>query len=126
MTSDNPRYVEVKDGNRTIAAAEVTVTSSDGSEGIVRTSLFPASGHSPPGSRARLVDAIMDLPEVQAEPRLEAAVPLGDSESLQRLRERTDDAVTWPAGSTALLDATIKPASDEQTGQKPDGEEPAS
>ena len=126
MTSDNPRHVEVKDGNRTIAAAEVTVTSSDGSEGIVRTSLFPASGHSPPGSRARLVDAIMDLPEVQAEPRLEAAVPLGDSESLQRLRERTEDTVTWSAGSTALVDATIKPASDAQTGQEPEAEEPAS
>jgi hypothetical protein len=34
-------------------------------------------------------------------------VPLGDAESLERLRERTDDAVTRPAGSTALLDADI-------------------
>jgi hypothetical protein len=35
-------------------------------------------------------------------------VPLGDAEALQRLRERTRDAVTRPAGSTALVDAAIR------------------
>jgi hypothetical protein len=49
----------------------------------------------------------MDLPEVQASHRLEATVPLGDGEFLGRLRERTTGAVTRPAGSTVLLDATI-------------------
>jgi hypothetical protein len=49
----------------------------------------------------------MDLPEVQASQRLEATVPLGDSEFLARLRERTTGVVTRPAGSTLLLDATI-------------------
>ena len=46
-------------------------------------------------------------PEVQASTRLEATIPLGDGELLERLRERTTDAVTRPAGSTALLDANI-------------------
>ena len=50
----------------------------------------------------------MDLPEVHAGARLKATVPIGDSESLQRLRERTEDTVTRPAGSTALVDATIR------------------
>jgi hypothetical protein len=63
----------------------------------------------PPGSHARLADAVMDLPEVQASSRLEATVPVGDTESLQRLRERTGDPDTRPAGSTALLDADIPP-----------------
>ena len=108
MTSpDNSRHVEVKDGDQTLAAAEVTTL--DDSEGTVRTSLLPSSGHTPPGSRASLVDAVMDLPEVQASSRLEATVPLGDAESLERLRERTDEAVTRPAGSTALVDADIPP-----------------
>ena len=40
-----------------------------------------------------------------------ATVPLGDAESLQRLRERTKDTLTRPAGSTALVDADIPPAS---------------
>lgn len=110
MTSDKSRRVEVKDDDKTIAAAEVTPL--DDSEGTVRSSFLPSSGPAPPGSRASLVDAVMDLPEVQASTRLEATVPLGDGESLDRLRERTEDSVTRPAGSTALLDANI-PATDQ-------------
>ena len=121
MTSpDKSRRVEVKDGDQTVAAAEVTTL--DNSGGIVRTSLLPSSGHTPPGSRASLVDAVMDLPEVQAGSRLEATVPLGDAESLQRLRERTGDTVTRPAGSTALVDADIPPASPTGPGQEPGGQ----
>jgi RecB family exonuclease len=104
---DTPRHVEVKDGDQTIAAAEVTTA--EGAEGTARTSLHASSGHITPGSRASLVDAVMDLPEVQASTRLEATVPLGDGEALDRLRERTEDAVTRPAGSTALLDANVRP-----------------
>src|ERR1700691_181980 len=105
---DVSRHVEVKVGDQTGAAAEVTT--SEGAEGTARASLHAVSGHIAPGSRASLVDAIMDLPEVQASARLEATVPLGDGESLERLRERTENAVTRPAGSTALLDANIPAA----------------
>src|ERR1700722_7338820 len=109
MTSDGkPRRIEVKDGDQTVAAAEVTTADQAG--GTVRTSLLPSSGHSPPGRRASLVDAVMDLPEVQASSRLEATLPLGDAESLERLRERTEDTVSRPAGSTTLVDADIPPA----------------
>jgi hypothetical protein len=100
-----PRHVEVKDGDRTVGAAEVTTA--QGAEGTVRTSLYPPSGHIAPGSRASLVDAVMDSPEVQSSTRLEATIPLGDGESLERLRQRTQDATTRPAGSTALFDANI-------------------
>jgi hypothetical protein len=100
-----PRHIEVKDGDQTVAAAEVSTA--QGAEGTVRTSLYPPSGHVAPGSRASLVDAVMDTPEVQASRRLEATVPLGDGESLERLRQRTREAATRPAGSTALFDADI-------------------
>jgi hypothetical protein len=100
---ETPRHVEVKDGDRIVAAAEVTMPMA----GTARTSLHAAAGHIAPGWRANLVDAVMDLPEVQASARLEATVPLGDVEFLQRLRERTIDAITRPVGSTVLLDATI-------------------
>ena len=89
---DKPRRVEVKSGDQTVAAAEVA----EHAQGTVRASLLPPSGPAPPGSRASLVDAVMDQPEVQAGSRLEATVPLGDAESLERLRERTQDAVTRP------------------------------
>ena len=98
--------VEIKDGDQTVAAAEVSTN--DENE-TVRASLHAAAGHITPGRRASLVDAVMDLPEVQESTRLEASVPLGDGESLERLRERTDESSTHPAGSTALLDANIPP-----------------
>jgi hypothetical protein len=111
MTSpDTPRHIEIKDGDQTVAAAEVTTSSE--ADGTARASMHAASGHVAPGKRASLVDAVMDLPEVQASARLEAAITRGDAESLERLRERTEDTVTRPAGSTTLVDADIPAASD--------------
>ena len=115
---ETPRHVEVRDGDRIVAAAEVSTPAA----GTARTSLHAAAGHIAPGWRANLVDAVMDLPEVRASARLEATVPLGDAESLQRLRERTEDSVTRPAGSTALVDADISPARHAQTSQEPGGQ----
>ena len=116
------RHVEIKDDDRTVAAAEVTT--SPEADGTAQASLHAASGHIAPGSRARLVDAVMDLPEVAQSARLKAAVPLGDTESLWRLRERTDDTVTRAAGATALVDATIPPDEGPESGGEPDGETP--
>ena len=101
---DETRRVEIKDGEQTVAAADV----SRQPDGVTtRASLHPTSGHVAPGHRAELVDAIVDLPEVRDGDRLEASVPLGDSEALDRLRERTEQTETRPAGSTALVDGTI-------------------
>ena len=120
MTSpDTPRHIEIKDGDETVAAAEVTTSS--GAGGTARASLHAASGHVTPGRRADLVDAVMDLPEVRVSARLEAVIPLGDGESLERLRERTEDTVTRPAGSTALVDADIPPAGQPGPGPEPGG-----
>ena len=118
------RHVEVRIGDQTVAAAEVTTA--EGAEGTARTSLHAMSGHIAPGSRASLVDAVMDLPEVQASARLEAAVTRGDGESLERLRERTEGAVTRPAGSTTLVDADIPAASQPESDREPDSETPGS
>jgi len=117
-----PQHVEIKDGEDTVAAAEVTTSPEPG--GTAQASLHAAPGHIAPGSRASLVDAVMDLPEVQASEHLQATVPLGDSESLERLRERTEDPTTRAAGSTALLDANIPPDGEPGSGQEP-GETPS-
>jgi hypothetical protein len=116
VTDADDKVVEVKAGDETVAAAQVTTTE----EGTAQASLHAPSGHIPPGSRANLVDAVLDLPEVQAAGRLQATVPLGDSETLERLRERTEDTTTRPAGSTALVDAVIPPEDQPAPGQEPD------
>ena len=113
-------HLEVKDGDETVAAADVTTPPE--AEGTAQASLRAAPGHVPPGHRASLVDAMMDLPEVRGSSRLEAAVPLGDSETLGRLRERSDNATTRYAGSSALLDADIPPAAARPDAPGPDPE----
>jgi hypothetical protein len=99
------RHIEIRDGDQMIAAAEVMTCRE--AAGTARVWVCAMPGHVRPGRRASLVDAVMDLPEVQASVRLEATVPLGDTEFLERLRQRTHDAVTRPAGCTALVDAAI-------------------
>ena len=109
-------HLEIKDGDETVAAADVTTPPE--AEGTAQASLRAAPGHIPPGRRATLVDAVMDLPAVQESSRLEAALPLGDSETLGRLRERSENSTTRPAGVSALLDADIPPGTpDQDTGR---------
>jgi len=66
---------------------------------------------------------------VQASDRVEAAVPYGDGESLERLRERTEDAHARAAGATTLLDANIPPgrglACEQRAGNQDARERPA-
>ena len=115
---ETSRHVEVtNDKEQPAAGAEVSPDT--GPEGTVRTSLYAKSEHVRPGDRAQLVDTVMDLPEVQASDRLEASVPFGDTESVERLRERTEDAQLRAAGASTLLDANVPhpaPAPDEKPG----------
>jgi hypothetical protein len=87
----------------------VEVTASPGTPTTARAYLHAESGHLPTGSRARLVDAVLDLAELRGNDHLEATVALGDAESLHRLRERTDDMTTRAAGCSALIDADLRP-----------------
>jgi hypothetical protein len=105
-SQDKHQHIEITDGERTVTSADIA-TSSDG-QGPARASLRAAAGHIPPGSRARLVDAVLALPEVRDSPGLQATVPLGDTESLQRLRDRCEGMTTRAAGSSALVDATLR------------------
>jgi hypothetical protein len=99
------QHIMVSEDDRTVAAAEVTI--SGGSGGTARASLRAESGHITPGYRASLVDAVLDLPGVRDCARLQAILPLGDCESLQRLRERCMNVITRPAGSSAILEADL-------------------
>jgi hypothetical protein len=112
---EDARRVEIKDGDQTVAAAEV----SQHEGGTARASLHASSGHVPPGRRSDLVDAVVDLPEVQASSRLEATIPLGDGETLDRIRERTEDTTSRAAGSTALVDATLPGSQDRRHEDQP-------
>jgi hypothetical protein len=115
----DPRHIEIKDDEDQIVAS-ADVTAPPGSE-AARASLRAAPGHIPTGSRARLVDAVVDTPEVRERPRLEATIPLGDAETLERIRERADEVASRPAGATALLDASIQQPPEPEPDDAEDG-----
>jgi hypothetical protein len=125
---ETPRHVEIKDEDDHVVA-EAEVTTARGPEGTVRTSMHAKNEHARRGDRTHLVDAVMDLPEVQASERVEASIPYGDGESLERLRQRTDDPQTRVAGATTLLDANVPsgagPAGQGQPADEPAGDQPA-
>jgi len=109
------RHLEISDRHGTVASADVTITQQTAR--TARASLRATAGHLAPGVRARLVDAVLDLPELHGGAHLEAAFPLGDSETLGRLRERCTDVTTHPAGVTALLEANIGPGQTSRAGR---------
>jgi hypothetical protein len=57
---DTPRHIEVRDGDQTVAAAEVMTCQEPA--GTARVWLYAASGHVAPGRRANLVDAVNGEP----------------------------------------------------------------
>jgi hypothetical protein len=122
------RHVELKNEEENVTAV-AEVTTEAGPEGTVRTSMYAKSEHVRPGDRTHLVDTVMDLPEVRASDRVEATVPFGDAESVERLRERTADAVLRAAGASTLLDANLpgegaeRSLVNERPGERPPAEE---
>ena len=74
---------------------------------VIRASLHTEAGHRPVGAGARLVDAVLDLDETRRRDTLEATLPLGEVEALQRLRSRCPQVQTRAAGATCLADATL-------------------
>ena len=103
MTIDKSKAdVEIDDpAGRPLAAGSIE---RDG-PGAARASLHVEPGHLPPGTRTRLVDAVLDDPLVKPSTRLTAAVPRGDGELLDRLQERCDDVQMRPAGTSVMVEA---------------------
>ena len=103
--ASHERTVEVTERGHPLAGAEVSTPSDP--HGTARVSFHAEAGHLPPGTRRRLVDAVLELPDVRASDHLQASVPLGDVESITRLTERTVGVHIHAAGCTALVDADL-------------------
>ena len=98
-----PRIVIEGDDGRSLAVATIDIIDLD----VVRASLHVNPGHLPPGTRARLVDAVLDDPDVACRRRVQFTLPLGDTEILDRLRERGVLTTFRAAGSTCLVEADL-------------------
>jgi hypothetical protein len=102
--SDDHATILIETDGRTLATAEVHRTDD---VHVVHSDLHVESGHLPPGTATRLVDAVLAHPDVDGADRLLATMPLGDTEMLARVRERCDDVETHAAGATKLVDARV-------------------
>jgi hypothetical protein len=100
-----PRISINDEDGRPIGAADIEVVNL----WKVRASLHVESGHLPVGTRRRLVDAILDAPEISSCQHLQVALPLGDGEILDRIRQRCDIDEVRAAGATCLVEATFRP-----------------
>jgi hypothetical protein len=103
-SGDNQTIVIEADG-RTLASAEVRPTDEPG---LVHSELHVESGHLPGGTRTRLVDAVLEHPQVDEADRMLATMPIGDTEMLDRVRERCDDVEARAAGATKLVEARLE------------------
>ena len=101
-----PRIVIDGDDGRPLAVARIDLVDTD----VARASLYVASGHLPSGTRTRLVDAVFDDPDVRSRRRVQVTPPLGDTEILNRVRQRGLIATFRAAGSTCLAEAELPPS----------------
>ena len=104
MTDRARPQIVLNDGEgKLLAAADIKVVDPL----VARASLHLESGHLPAGTRARLVDAVLDAPEVSSCQHVQIAFPLGDAETLDRVRERCDTGEVRAAGATCLVEAYV-------------------
>jgi hypothetical protein len=95
------KHIEVDSDGEAVCSAEVSL---DKDTRAARVSLHAESGHLPTGVRERLVDEVLDLPEVKNSDHVSMSVPRGDAESLTRLQQRCDHLTLRPAGSTVIAE----------------------
>jgi hypothetical protein len=103
--SDDDQIILIEADGRTLASAEVHSTDRPG---VVHSDMHVESGHLPGGTRTRLVDAVLEDPRVDEADRLLATMPLGDTEMLDRVRERCHDVEAHAAGATKLVEARLE------------------
>jgi len=116
--NDQPQsHVEVEENGTVAATAKI-----DRPEGssAARAALHVESGHHAPGTSSRLVDAVLENPEVREAGSLLAVVPKGDGEAIQQVHARCPDATTRVAGATVIVEAELpRDAKPPQEGEVP-------
>jgi hypothetical protein len=99
--------VEIVVDGRVVAVAKVSRTADPA---VVRSAMHVESGQLPRGARARLVDAVLDDPEIRGASHLCASMPIGDTDMLDRVRERAGPVQLRAAGATKLVEVDLPAA----------------
>jgi hypothetical protein len=102
--SRDSREIAVAIDGHVVAIATVRRTDDPA---VIRSAMHVESGHWPPGARSRLVDAVLDDPEVRGCAHLSASMPIGDTEMVDRVRERAGSVELRAAGATKLVEVDL-------------------
>lgn len=100
------RTVELRDENGTLTASAVVRAGWDG-EGV-STTLHVEPGHLPLDTRARLVELLLDQPEINPGTALTVVVPAGDGELIEELTRRTVDTSSRRVGATTIIEGQLR------------------
>ena len=103
-TRSDRSAIQIRERERMLAAAEVGPTDDPG---LVHSTMHVESGQLPVGTRRRLVDAVLDHPRVDGAERLLVTMPIGDTEMLDRVRERSHVVETRATGATVIVESEL-------------------
>jgi hypothetical protein len=107
MTRPDPaarHTIRIEVDGRMLAEAHVERTDRPGT---VHSDLHLEAGPIPSDTGARLVDAVLDDPDVSGAERLVATMPLGNTTMLERVRQRARDVEVRAAGATKIVEARL-------------------
>jgi hypothetical protein len=97
--SEAAQHITIEDDGRLVAEADVRTTNQ-----AVQAELRVEAGHLPPGTRTRLVDAVLEISNAEPGIPLTATLPAGDAEMLQRMQERCTSVTTRAVGATCQVE----------------------
>ena len=105
MSHTEQQHITIDHEGRAVATADLE-SSTDAA--TISASMHVESGHLPTGTRTELVDAVVDRASALRADRLQASLPAGDGEMLERLRERCPNVDARAAGASCLADAQLE------------------
>ena len=101
-------HVEVDQDGSVVAFAHVERP--EGAD-AARAALHVEAGHRPPDTGSRLVDAVLDTPQVREAGAVVAALPRGEADAIQHVKNRLPTSTTRAAGATVIVEGEV-PAED--------------
>jgi hypothetical protein len=104
MSKIDYKHISVERNGRVLAVAEVRT---DAEHNVVSASLHVEAGHLPMGIRTQLVDDFLAQTDALPGALLQVALPAGDGEILDRMRQRCGHIDTRAAGATCLAAAHL-------------------
>ena len=102
------RQIRIEQDGRLLSRATVSAPDENNE---ARAQVHVAPGQLPSGTRQRMADAVHEVVTEDEAERLTAAVPRGDAELVERIRDHLSDAGLRACGTTSIIQGQIKPGS---------------